>query len=72
MKGEVGVTRSMIDEPISWISKEIKWKVKVLLLKVSLMNFFFGSGQMKSGSGVTRSIIDKLQSWDIQGDGMEE
>ena len=26
---------------------------------------------MKGGSGVTRSIIDELQSWDIQGDQME-
>ena len=26
---------------------------------------------MKGGSGVTGSIIDELQSWDIQGDQME-
>ena len=26
---------------------------------------------MKGGSGVTRSIIDELQSWDIEGDQME-
>ena len=26
---------------------------------------------MKGPSGVTRSIIDELQSWDIQGDKME-
>ena len=26
---------------------------------------------MKGGSGVTRSIIDELKSWDIQGDQME-
>ena len=25
-----------------WISKEIKWKVKVVLLEVSFMSFFFG------------------------------
>ena len=29
------------------------------------------SGEMKGASGVTRSIIDQLQSWDIQGDKME-
>ena len=27
---------------------------------------------MKGGNGVTRSIIDELQSWDIQGDEMEK
>ena len=32
---------------------------------------FFSSGRMKGASGVTRSIIDQLQSWDIQGDKME-
>ena len=26
---------------------------------------------MKGGSGFTRSIIDQLQSWDIEGDKME-
>ena len=26
---------------------------------------------MKGGSGVTRSIIDEIQSWDIQRDQME-
>ena len=28
--------------PILWMSKEIKWKVKVVLLEVSLMNFILG------------------------------
>ena len=37
MKGESGVTRSIIDELHS--SDMIKWKVKVVLLEVSLMNF---------------------------------
>ena len=26
---------------------------------------------MKGGSGISRSIIDELQSWDIHGDQME-
>ena len=37
MEGENGVTRSIIDELLS--SDMIKWKVKVVLLEVSLMNF---------------------------------
>ena len=28
--------------PILWMSKEIKWKVKMVLLEASLMNFIFG------------------------------
>ena len=39
MEGEGRVTQSIIHELILGISKEIKWKVKVVLLKVSLMNF---------------------------------
>ena len=39
MEGESGVTRSIIDEFILLISQEIKWKVKVVLLDVSLTNF---------------------------------
>ena len=39
MEGECGVTRSIVDELHFWMSKEIKWKVKVVLLEVSLMNF---------------------------------
>ena len=39
MEGESGVTRSIIYGLPFWISKEIKWKVKVVLLEVSLMNF---------------------------------
>ena len=42
MEGESGVTLSIIDELILRISKEIKWKVKVMLLQVSLMNFILG------------------------------
>ena len=42
MEGEGGVTRSIIDELHSSGSYEIKWKVKVVLLKVSLMNFILG------------------------------
>ena len=32
------------------ISKAMKWKVKVVLLKVSLMNFFFGDPRRSNGS----------------------
>ena len=39
MEGESGVTRSIIHELLSCISNEIKWKAKVMLLKVSLRNF---------------------------------
>ena len=39
MEGESGVTRSIIDDFIFRISSKIKWKVKVVLLEVSLMNF---------------------------------
>ena len=39
MESESGVTRSIIDEFILRISKDINWKVKVVLLEVSLMNF---------------------------------
>ena len=39
MEGESGVTRSIVDELLLRISNEIKWKVKVSLLEVSLMNF---------------------------------
>ena len=37
MEGESVVTQSIINEPHS--SDMIKWKVKVLLLEVTLMNF---------------------------------
>ena len=39
MEGESAVTRSIIDDLPLWISKEIKWKVEVVLFEVSLMNF---------------------------------
>ena len=38
MEGESGVTRSIIYEFHYSISYEIKWKVKVVLVEVSLMN----------------------------------
>ena len=38
LEGESGVTRSTIDELIVQISKDIKGKMKVVLLEVSLMN----------------------------------
>ena len=40
MEGEGGVTRSIIDELHS--SDLVKWKVKVLLIEVSLMNINVG------------------------------
>ena len=40
MEGKSGVTRSIIDELHS--SDLVKWKVKVLLIEVSLMKFILG------------------------------
>ena len=40
IEGESGVTRSIIDELVS--SDLVKWKAKVVLLEVSLMNFNLG------------------------------
>ena len=40
MEGEGGVTRSIIDELHS--SNMVKWKERVVLLKVSLINFIIG------------------------------
>ena len=42
MEGENGVTRSISAKLILRKSKEIKLKVKVVLHKVSLMNFILG------------------------------
>ena len=42
MEGESGVTGSVIDELLLRISNEIKWKVQVALLEVTLMNFIVG------------------------------
>ena len=39
MESDRGVTPSILDELDFRISKEIKWKVKVVLLEVSLMKF---------------------------------
>ena len=39
MEGAGAVTGSIIDELLLRISNEIKWKVKVVLLEVTLMNF---------------------------------
>ena len=38
-EGENGVTRNIIDEIHSWDIQEIKRKLEVVLLEVSLMNF---------------------------------
>ena len=48
------------------ISKEIKWKVKVLLID-ELHSLDRQGDQMEGESGVTGSIIDELNFWDIQG-----
>ena len=46
MEGESGVTRSITDELVSL--NMIKWKVKVVLPEVSLMNFILRiSNEMK-------------------------
>ena len=61
MEGEGSVTRSIIDELHS--SDMVKWKVKVVLLEVSLLNFILGiskKDQMEGESGVTQGIIDEL------------
>ena len=39
MEGESGVTLSIIDELFLRIFNEIEWKLKLVLLEVSLMNF---------------------------------
>ena len=39
MEGESGVTRSIIDELHSSEIQGVKWKVKVMLVEVLLMNF---------------------------------
>ena len=49
MEGGSGVTRFIIDEIHSWDIQEFKWKVKVVLLKVSLMNFFVGYPKRSNG-----------------------
>ena len=45
MDSESGVTRKIIDELHSSDIQEIKWKVKVVLLEVSLMNFILGTSK---------------------------
>ena len=39
---ECGVIRTIIDELLLQISKEIKWKVKIVFFEVSLMNLILG------------------------------
>ena len=56
------------------MSNEIKWKMKVVLLEVSLMNFRswdIQGDEMEGESRVTRSIIDKIHSSDIERDQIE-
>ena len=60
--------------PILGMSKEIKWKVKVVLVEVSLMNFHswdIQGDQMEGQGGVIRSIFVELHCWDIQRDQRE-
>ena len=56
------------------VSKEIKWKVKVVLLS-SIVDELHSSDiqgdQMEDESGVTRSTIDEFHSSDTEGDQME-
>ena len=55
------------------MSKEIKWKVKVVLLVVLLMNFIswdIQGDQMEGESGIARSVTDELHSLGIQPDEM--
>ena len=56
------------------ISNEIKWKVKMDLVEVSLKPFAWDiqGDQIEGEIGVSRSIIDELQSRDIEGDQMED
>ena len=42
MECEGGVIGTIIDELLLQISKEIKWKVKMVLFEVSLMNLIHG------------------------------
>ena len=55
------------------LSKEIKWKVKVDILEVSLKLCCWDiQGDQREGeTGYSRSIIDELHSRDIQGDQMD-
>ena len=55
---------------IPGISKEIKWKVKVVLLD-ELISLDSQGDPMEGESGLTRSTIDELHSSDIQGGHME-
>ena len=50
MEGESGVTRNIIDEFHPWNIQDIKRKVKVVLLEVSLMNFILGISKRSKGS----------------------
>ena len=56
------------------IFNEFKRKVEVLLLDVSYKELHFSDiqgDQMEGESGVTQSIIDELDCWNIQRDKME-
>ena len=54
MEGESGVTRSVIDEVHFSISNEIMWKMPVLLLEVSSMNFILG---------ISKAMKCKVTAW---------
>ena len=73
-ENESGVTQKSLMISIRRMSNEIKWKMKVVLLEVSLMNFRswdIQGDEVEGESRVTRSIIDELHSGDIQGDQVE-
>ena len=56
------------------ISKEIKWKAKVVFtgsIVDELHSWHIQGDEMAVESGVTRSIIDEVHFLDIQGDQME-
>ena len=73
-ENESGVTQKSLMISIFRMSNEIKWKMKVVLLEVSLMNFRswdIQGNEMEGESRVTRSIIDKIHSSDIERDQIE-
>ena len=50
MEGESGVTPTIVEELLSSDIQEIKWRVKLVLLEVSLMNFIVQISRRQNGS----------------------
>ena len=71
MKMKVALLEVSLMNFILRISKVIKWRVKAVLLEVSLMYLILRIWSNESESGVIRSFIDELHSWDIEGDQMK-